>query len=77
MIGLAVSGGADSTALAVLCHALTREHRHQRKPHLAVKFKAFIVDHNAREGSSKEAERVRGRLKPMGIRLPFNVLVSN
>ena len=76
-IGLAVSGGVDSTALAVLCHGLTREHKWRRNPRLMVEFKAFIVDHNAREGSTKEAEQVRKRLKPMGTRLPFNALTIN
>ena len=71
---MAVSGGVDSTALAALCHGLTPEHINRSKQRFAVAFKAFIVDHNAREGSSEEAERVRERLDCMGNRLPLNDL---
>ena len=52
---------------------MTQEDRYRPK-HFAVDFKAFIVDHNAREGSSEEAERVRERLDRMGTRSPFNAL---
>lgn len=69
MIGLAISGGVDSMALAALCRGLTYEHVYRSKQHLAIGFKAFIVDHNAREGSSEEAERVRERLDRMGNRV--------
>ena len=69
---MAVSGGVDSTALAALCRGLTSEHIYPSKQHFAVAFKAFIVDHNAREGSSEEAERVRERLDRMGNRVPLN-----
>ena len=61
-IGLAVSGGADSTALAVLMAGLAREHG----------FRAFVlhVDHGIRADSADDArfvERLADRLN-----LPFH-----
>ncbi len=57
--GLAVSGGLDSMALAYLCRSL---------PMQRPRFKAFIVDHRAREGSRREAEAVRDALEGMGTK---------
>ena len=56
-------------ALAALCRGLTQEHMYRSKQYITIGFKAFIVDHNAREGSSKEAERVWERLDRMGNRV--------
>ncbi|CRG83958.1 putative tRNA(Ile)-lysidine synthase [Talaromyces islandicus] len=61
-IGIAVSGGADSMALAVLCR-----HLQLAKPELELDFKAFIVDHKARKESSEEAVKVSGWLKRFGM----------
>ncbi|RKF71243.1 putative tRNA-lysidine synthase [Golovinomyces cichoracearum] len=63
-IGLAVSGGVDSMALAVLCSNLkdcnSTEYR-------LLKFQAFIVDHGMRVGSSDEASSVAETLVGRGI----------
>ncbi|OJD27162.1 tRNA(Ile)-lysidine synthetase [Blastomyces percursus] len=61
-IGLAVSGGADSMALAFLCKQLISE---RLIPDLKVK--PFIVDHLAREGSTEEAHKVADWLKDLGF----------
>ncbi|KLJ05845.1 hypothetical protein EMPG_10734 [Blastomyces silverae] len=61
-IGLAVSGGADSMALAFLCKQLISE---RLIPDLKVK--PFIVDHLAREGSTEEAHQVADWLKDLGF----------
>ncbi|PGH00276.1 tRNA(Ile)-lysidine synthetase [Blastomyces parvus] len=61
-IGLAVSGGADSMALAFLCKQLISE---RLIPDLHVK--PFIVDHLAREGSTEEAHKVADWLKDLGF----------
>ncbi|KAG5300886.1 PP-loop family protein [Histoplasma ohiense] len=61
-IGLAVSGGADSMALAFLCRQLISE---RLIPDLQVK--PFIVDHLAREGSTDEAHKVAGWLRELGF----------
>ncbi|OJD19102.1 tRNA(Ile)-lysidine synthetase [Emergomyces pasteurianus Ep9510] len=61
-IGLAVSGGADSMALAFLCKQLISE---RLIPDLNVK--PFIVDHRAREGSTEEAHKVAGWLEELGF----------
>jgi len=55
----ALSGGPDSTALALLTQryaAATGKHHH-----------AMIVDHGLRDGSGDEARRVQTRLRPFGI----------
>lgn len=62
--GIAVSGGADSMALTVLCKQLEKS-----KLLHDMYIKGFIVDHKAREESSREAERVAGWLKQLGINL--------
>jgi len=51
-------------ALAQLCAGLERYEPARR--FLNFEFKPFIVDHNAREGSAEEVERVRKRLRRMG-----------
>ncbi|KAJ5159989.1 uncharacterized protein N7482_006993 [Penicillium canariense] len=62
-LGLAVSGGADSMALAFLCRQLERSA-------LAgpISVTAFVVDHRARAESSQEARTVAGWLTAMGIK---------
>jgi tRNA(Ile)-lysidine synthase len=76
-VGLAISGGVDSMALAFLCSRLLRV-----DPFLDVadnplsKFQAFVVDHKLREGSAEEARKVRAVLTN---RLDINteILVAN
>ncbi|KAJ5690272.1 hypothetical protein N7462_004664 [Penicillium macrosclerotiorum] len=62
-LGLAVSGGADSMALAYLCRQL-------EKSELAgpISVTAFVVDHCARPESHHEAQTVVGWLTNMGIK---------
>ncbi|TQB77519.1 hypothetical protein MPDQ_000060 [Monascus purpureus] len=61
--GLAVSGGADSMALAFLCKKLERSLLLR-----GVTVTAFVVDHKAREESSREARTVAGWLEDVGIK---------
>jgi tRNA(Ile)-lysidine synthase len=76
-IGLAISGGVDSMALAALCSQLQDlSHSHHQSAtkgqplergslrHLT--FQAFIVDHGLRSGSDTEAEAVSNILKGRG-----------
>ena len=58
-LGVAVSGGPDSLALAFLakCHSLKNK----------VKVKFFIVDHKLRKEASAEAKTVRNVLKSINI----------
>ena len=60
-VGVAISGGPDSLALAFLtkCYSLINK--------LDVKF--FIVDHKLRKNSSKEAKLVKLFLRKFDIRL--------
>ncbi|KAM0715977.1 hypothetical protein Q7P37_008491 [Cladosporium fusiforme] len=61
-IGLAVSGGVDSMALATLCSQLRREHADG-----APSFTGFIVDHGLRPGSREEALQVAKYLTDMDM----------
>lgn len=56
---LALSGGADSTALAVLLHVLT--------PRLGLSLFALSVDHGLRPESAKDAEQARALCRWLGI----------
>ncbi|KAJ5122313.1 hypothetical protein N7448_003445 [Penicillium atrosanguineum] len=62
-IGLAISGGADSMALALLCKQME-----ELSDPGTVSFTAFLVDHRARPESSQEANMVAGWLRDMGIK---------
>jgi tRNA(Ile)-lysidine synthase TilS/MesJ len=74
IIGLAISGGVDSMALAALCSQLQQLSLSTRKrrqwPDLSslqpLKFRAFIVDHGLRAGSGLEAEAVSKILEARG-----------
>ena len=61
-IGIAVSGGVDSMALAALCAKLQERHQSIYRP----RFHAFVVDHRARPYSNGEAKTVASRLRNMG-----------
>ncbi|DAA79602.1 TPA_exp: PP-loop family protein [Trichophyton benhamiae CBS 112371] len=61
-IGLAVSGGSDSMALAYLCSQLVTQNL---MPGLEVK--AYIVDHKYRPESSQEAQSVAKRVENLGV----------
>ncbi|WP_298280995.1 tRNA lysidine(34) synthetase TilS [Acidocella sp.] len=58
-LAVGVSGGADSTALALLAQGFTRRH--------GGRVRAFIVDHGLREGSAAEAGLTRARLAARGV----------
>jgi hypothetical protein len=68
LLGLAISGGVDSMALATLCSGLL----HNRGSEIAsplpnLAFKAFVVDHGVRNGSDVEAENVSKVLESRGL----------
>jgi tRNA(Ile)-lysidine synthase len=58
-LAVAVSGGADSTALALLTRQFCKTYNGE--------IRAFIVDHGLREGSAKEAALTARRLGERGI----------
>ncbi|KAF2216959.1 hypothetical protein CERZMDRAFT_93025 [Cercospora zeae-maydis SCOH1-5] len=59
-LGLAVSGGVDSMALASICSSYKKEHQGHS-------FTGFIVDHGIRSESSDEAFKVAEELQRLGI----------
>ncbi|KAL1967902.1 hypothetical protein VTN77DRAFT_2319 [Rasamsonia byssochlamydoides] len=61
-LGIAVSGGADSMALTYLCKQLEKS-----KLVDGLVVKAFVVDHKAREESTREAQTVARWLVEMGV----------
>ncbi|PQE15294.1 pp-loop family protein [Rutstroemia sp. NJR-2017a BVV2] len=73
-LGLAVSGGVDSMALAALCVRMNQKWAHINKHlkidpglRLRLRFTAFIVDHGLRSGSDEEARQVKNNLAKIGI----------
>ena len=62
-LGLALSGGVDSMALATLCRGLQCEARVRKQ--FEFSFEAFIVDHRARKGSSEETQVVSTRVSKL------------
>lgn len=68
IIGLAISGGVDSMALAALCSRLQSASQSQEgeAPPLT-EFQAFVVDHGVREGSNDEANSVARIMGEKGI----------
>lgn len=65
ILGLAVSGGVDSMALAHLCRGMELS----AKPGV-ISITAFVVDHRARQESSREAQKVASWLSEMGTCWP-------
>jgi len=64
---MAISGGVDSMALAFLCARLRSfEPRLRVSDHPVSRFRAVIVDHGLRDGSTAEAEAVRAAVQAMG-----------
>ncbi|ELR05793.1 hypothetical protein VC83_04430 [Pseudogymnoascus destructans] len=63
-IGLAISGGVDSMALAFLCSEIHNKDR--------FRFRAFVVDHKVRAGSGHEAHAVAKILEEKDI--PTDIL---
>ncbi|KAF7186178.1 putative tRNA(Ile)-lysidine synthase [Pseudocercospora fuligena] len=65
-LGLAISGGVDSMALATICacyrHGVERDYKND------VNFSGYIVDHGYRSESSDEAENVARELTRIGVR---------
>jgi tRNA(Ile)-lysidine synthase TilS/MesJ len=60
LLGLAISGGVDSMALASLCSKL------QSSDSYDWRFRAFVVDHGARTGSEEEAKAVAAVVEDKG-----------
>lgn len=58
-VAVAVSGGADSMALAILAHRWAR--------HRQGTITALVVDHRLRSGSTREARQVKATLAARGI----------
>ena len=66
LLGLAVSGGVDSMALAALCHHATTTPHHpsgHSHPPFTAAFTALIVDHGVRPDSAAEAAHVAHELR--------------
>ena len=63
-IGIAVSGGVDSMALATL---LARHVRSQRNSLQRIQLHAMIVDHKLRDNSTEEASYVAEQIRRLGM----------
>ncbi|KAI1858607.1 hypothetical protein JX265_010700 [Neoarthrinium moseri] len=75
-VGLAISGGVDSMALAYLCSQIRKlDPDIMITDHPCAGFRAFVVDHRLREGSTEEAHSVMKALHEMGI--PSDLLPIN
>ncbi|KAL4919741.1 PP-loop family-domain-containing protein [Aspergillus aurantiobrunneus] len=73
-LGVAVSGGADSMALAYLCRQWEIQKQEQKQTHIRdvhgrdeVSVTAFVVDHKARQESTQEANTVADCLRELGV----------
>ncbi|KAL4942539.1 hypothetical protein BDV06DRAFT_235388 [Aspergillus oleicola] len=68
-LGLAVSGGTDSMALAYLCRQWEIQVQKEAGNGVDadVSVTAFVVDHKARSESTQEANNVAGYLRDLGI----------
>ncbi|MCJ1391821.1 hypothetical protein MMC18_004688 [Xylographa bjoerkii] len=65
-LGLAISGGVDSMALAYLCQSM-KELDTEDRDGLKFSFRAYVVDHRARDGSAEEAMLVVNRIRGLGV----------
>ncbi|KAH7336378.1 hypothetical protein BKA65DRAFT_33118 [Rhexocercosporidium sp. MPI-PUGE-AT-0058] len=68
-IGLAISGGVDSMALAFLCSSMQKGLSLEKA---RIRFRAFVVDHGVRSGSDVEALAVSRSLEERDV--PSHVL---
>ncbi|KAL4796045.1 PP-loop family-domain-containing protein [Aspergillus venezuelensis] len=70
-LGLAVSGGADSMALAYLCRQweiqIQKDASNGADANADISVTAFVVDHKSRAESTQEANTVAGYLRDLGI----------
>lgn len=64
-IGIAVSGGVDSMALAHLCREFQRRSRNEGLG--LFHFTAFIIDHKSQKSGALAIARTQSRLKQMGM----------
>ncbi|RDL37350.1 uncharacterized protein BP5553_04783 [Venustampulla echinocandica] len=73
--GLAISGGVDSMALATLCSQLQSTYPGTGLPPLGslrkIDFRAFVVDHGVRAGSTSEANSVARLLEGRGAEIAY------
>lgn len=72
LIGLAVSGGVDSMALAALCMQMKKNYIPFASDEYPINlnkidFRAVIVNHGVRDGSLEEAQKVMGVLESLGM----------
>ncbi|POR35696.1 Putative tRNA(Ile)-lysidine synthase [Tolypocladium paradoxum] len=74
-VALAVSGGVDSMAMAFLFSNLLKTHRGIKiGDNPAESAFGIVVDHQLREGSSREASRVALELKRLGLKAVIKAL---
>ncbi|KAA8565865.1 hypothetical protein EYC84_009681 [Monilinia fructicola] len=71
-LGLAVSGGVDSMALAALCMQMKKNYIPFASDEYPINlnkidFRAVIVNHGVRDGSLEEAQKVMGVLESLGM----------
>ncbi|KAI0802303.1 hypothetical protein GGR55DRAFT_454335 [Xylaria sp. FL0064] len=67
-VGVAVSGGVDSMALAYLCTRLKKySHDFTIADNTVSSFRAMVVDHGFREESAQEADAVSRAVRQMGM----------
>ncbi|KAK0708949.1 hypothetical protein B0T26DRAFT_742564 [Lasiosphaeria miniovina] len=87
-VALAISGGVDSMALAHLCATVQKEKAKiggvMISDNPLSSFRAFVVDHGLREGSSQEARSVAGAIakhthpvKPHLLRLRWDEVIPS
>ncbi|OTA88088.1 hypothetical protein M434DRAFT_399161 [Hypoxylon sp. CO27-5] len=74
-VGLAVSGGVDSMALAFLCSQIrTRDPSFKIADNPVSGFRALVIDHGVRQGSEAEGLAVCEALNSMGVAAELHTL---